>query len=260
MSTAREDPLYIVIDVGNSGAKIGAVRGENVAGPRRLGEISGRAVRAQAEPLLQGGAQAVFVVYGSDPGKVKDLAWEVGKLRLGDAVVLDGKHRGLPPARVAQPERAGLDRRVQVLGAARLAGGPVAVVSCGTALTVDMGDETGSLLGGAILPGLTLGMRALAAATASLPVVDLAGEVEVPGRDTATAIRSGILVGAAGAVERLLGAFADSDGVTLFLTGQDAGLLGPRLERTHRRHPGLGLYGAAVAAREAGELGRATKR
>jgi len=134
------------------------------------------------------------------------------------------------------------------------------VVSCGTALTVDMGDEAGALLGGAILPGLMLGMRALAAATASLPVVDLEGAVEVPGRDTATAIRSGILVGAAGAVERLLRGFGREEDVTLYLTGQDAGLLAPRLERTHRRHPGLGLYGAAVAAREVGPSGRATKR
>ena len=53
--------LYIVIDVGNSGAKIGAVRGEDVAGPRRLGEATGRGVRAEAEPLLQGG-EGTFVV------------------------------------------------------------------------------------------------------------------------------------------------------------------------------------------------------
>ena len=39
-----------------------------------------------------------------------------------------------------------------------------------------------------------------------------------------------------------------SDEVVVFLTGNDAGLLAPRLELTHRTHPGLGLYGAALAA------------
>ena len=241
------DTLTIVVDVGNSGAKIGAVRGEDVAGPRRLAEITGRAVREQAEPLLQG-REGRFVVFGSDPGKVKDLAWEVGKLRLGPAVAVDADFRGLPPARVARPERAGVDRRVQILGAAALARGPVVVVSCGTALTVDLGDAEGALLGGAILPGLTLGMRALAAGTARLPVIDLAGAVAMPAPDTETAIRTGILLGAAGAVSRLLEAAGTPD-AALFLTGQDAPLLEPRLGRPARRHPGLGLLGAAEAAR-----------
>ena len=143
-----------------------------------------------------------------------------------------------------------MDRRVQVLGAARLASGPAVVVSCGTALTVDMANADGALLGGAILPGLTLGMKALAAATAQLPVVDLAGNVQVPGRDTETAIRTGVVLGGAGAVERIVAAFGRAD-VAVFLTGNDATFLEGRLTLHPRRHPGLGLYGAAVAAREA---------
>ncbi len=244
-----DDSLTIVIDVGNSGAKIGAVRGENVAGPRRLAEASGRGVRDAASPLLQEGREGRFVVFGSDPGKVKDLAWEVGKLRLGECVGVTAEHPGLPPARVENPERAGVDRRVQVLGAATLAHGPVVVISCGTALTVDVGDGEGALLGGAILPGLTLGMRALAAGTARLPVVRLlGGKVGMPARNTEDAICTGILLGFAGAVERLVEASGVGTGTSLYLTGNDAGLLEPRLTLPAKRHPGLGLVGAAVAA------------
>lgn len=244
-SPVTDKPLYIVIDVGNSGAKLGAVRGEDVSTPRRLPKPDGRSVRELAKPLLQD-AEATFVLYGSAPGTVNDLAWEIDKLRLGPTLTLGPKHRGLPPARVHNPERAGLDRRVQALGAATLAGGPAVVVSCGTALTVDAADADGALLGGAILPGLTLGMRALAAATARLPVVNLEGQVEVPALDTETAIRTGIVVGAAGAVERIVSGLGDEEAV-VFLTGSDAPLLEPRLQVTCRRHPGLGLYGAAVA-------------
>ena len=109
-------------------------------------------------------------------------------------------------------------------------------------------EADGALVGGAILPGLTLGMRALAAATARLPVVDLKGAVEVPAKDTETAIRTGVVLGAVGAVEHLVRRFGREDAV-VFLTGNDAPLLAPRLEITYRTHPGLGLYGAAIAAR-----------
>jgi pantothenate kinase type III len=245
--SAQQEPLVIVVDVGSSGAKLGAVRGDDVSGPRRLAKADGRTVREHAEGLVQGGS-ATFVVFGSDPGKVKDLAWEIGKLRLGDAVVLDTTHRGLPPARVERPERAGVDRRVQVLGASRLAQGAATVVSCGTALTVDVADADGALVGGAILPGLTLGMRALAAATARLPVVDLDGPTGMPARDTEAAIRTGVCVGAAGAVERLLADAGVAD-APVFLTGADAPRLAAHLGVSHRVHPALGFYGAACAVR-----------
>jgi len=245
---AADDPLTVVLDVGNSGVKLGAVKGGDVSGPRRLPKADGRSVREFATPLLAG-TKGAFVIYGSDPGQVKDLAWEIGKLRLGEVTIVGPDHAGLPPARVHHPERAGVDRRVQVLGAAALAAGPAVVVSCGTALTVDMAEADGALVGGAILPGLTLGMRALAAATARLPVVDLKGAVEVPAKDTETAIRTGVVLGAAGAVEHLVRRFGREDAV-VFLTGNDAPLLAPRLEISHRTHPGLGLYGAAIAARK----------
>lgn len=247
---AAVSDLVLVVDVGNSGAKIGAVKGEDVAGPVRLPRVDGQAVREFAAPMLRG-QKAVIAVSGSDPAKIKDLAWEVGKLRLGECFAVTPDYGGLPPARVLQPERAGVDRRVQVLGAATLAGGPAIVVSCGTALTVDLSDADGALLGGSILPGISLGMKGLAAATAQLPVVDLKGNVEVPGRDTEGALRAGLLVGAAGAVERLVKDSSGGKDLAVFVTGSDAGLLSPHLRIPHRVNLGLGFYGVAVAVRRA---------
>jgi type III pantothenate kinase len=240
--------LVLVVDVGNSGAKVGAVRGEDVAGPVRLPAVDGKSVRDFAAPLLKG-QRALIAVCGSDPGKARDLAWEVGKLKLGEAVAVDVDHPGVPRPKVAHPEKAGMDRRVQALGARFLCGGPAAIVSCGTAITVDLCDADGALLGGAILPGLTLGMKALAAGTARLPEVDLKGAVAMPARDTETAIRTGVVLGAAGAVDRLLAEAGVTASLPLFLTGADAALLAPHLGRTHRLHPGLGLLGVAVAVR-----------
>lgn len=242
------DGLVLVVDIGNSGAKLGAVRGEDVAGPVRLPAADAKSVRALAEPMLKG-QQALVAICGSHPDKARDLAWELSKSRLGEIVALETNHPGVPWPKVAQPERAGMDRRVQCLAARHLAGGPAAVVSCGTAITVDLCDVDGALVGGAILPGLTLGMKALAAGTALLPEVVLEGPVAMPARDTETALRTGLVLGAAGAVERLLLAAGVPAELPLYVTGQDAKVLSAHLGRPHRLHPGLGLLGIARAAR-----------
>lgn len=240
--------LILVIDVGNSGAKVGAARGDDVAGPVRLPRVDGRAVREFAGPLLKG-KQAVIAIAGSDPSKVDGLAWEVKKLRLGTVVTVGPGHGGIPAPGVAEPAQAGVDRRVQLLAATHLAGEATAVVSCGTALTVDVGAADGALLGGAILPGLGLSARSLAEGTARLPMIELAGQAGMPAIDTDCAIRTGLLVGGAGAVERLLSDAHVSLDSPVYLTGQDAPHLAPHLIRTVRTHPGLGILGIALAVR-----------
>ena len=240
--------LILVIDVGNSGAKVGAVRKDDVAGPVRLPRVDGRAVREFATPLLKG-QKAIIAVAGSDPAKIDGLVWEVKKLHLGTVVGVGPDHAGIPKPEVAEPAKAGVDRRVQIHAATHLAGEPVAVVSCGTALTVDIGTAEGALVGGAILPGLGLGARTLAAGTARLPLIELKGEVGMPAPDTDRAIRTGLLLGAAGAVERLLDDAGIGAEVPVYLTGQDAAHLAPHLRRTVRVHPGLGILGTALAVR-----------
>lgn len=240
--------VILVIDVGNSGAKVGAVRGEDVAGPVRLPRVDGRAVRDIAGPMLKG-KDAVIAIAGSDPARIDSLVWEVQKLRLGTLAKVGPDHKGIPAPGVDEPARAGVDRRVQVLAATHLAGEAVAVVSCGTALTVDIGDAEGALLGGAIAPGLGMGAKALADGTARLPLIDLKGDAGMPARDTEPAIRAGLLLGAAGGVERLLDAAGVGAAMPVYLTGADAPHLEPHLTRSVRVHPGLGILGVALAVR-----------
>ena len=248
--SAPDLSLILVIDVGNSGAKLGAVVGEKVAGPVRLPRTDARAVNDMARPMLQG-REPVVAISGSDPQAIEGLAWEVRKLRLGTCVNVGPDHPGIPEALLEEPLKAGVDRRTQVLAAAELAGESVAVVSCGSALTVDVGDDEGRLVGGAILPGLAMGARALASGTAKLPVVELAGEAAMPAKSTETAIRSGLLLGAAGAVNHLLALSGVAEDTPVYLTGQDAPHLAPHLGRATRSQPGLGILGVALAVRGA---------
>ena len=119
--------------------------------------------------------------------------------------------------RVDRPGEVGADRLVNALAAARLHGTPAIVVDLGTATTFDCVASDGAYVGGAIAPGLELGLEALAARTAKLPRVELRAPDRAIGRDTVTAIQSGAVLGyqalVTGLLARIRRELADANGV-----------------------------------------------
>ncbi len=104
------------------------------------------------------------------------------------------------------PSRLGTDRWVSLVGArhralAAAAPRPALVVMVGTAVTVDALDADGHFLGGLILPGFGLMLRALEMGTAGLKVPT--GEVVDFPTNTSDALMSGGAHAIAGAVERM---------------------------------------------------------
>ena len=105
------------------------------------------------------------------------------------------------------PARLGADRWVAMIGAwhRSLAQGParpMVVVMVGTAVTVEAIDATGRFLGGLILPGHGIMLRALESGTAGLHVPT--GEVREFPTNTSDALTSGGTYAIAGAVERMV--------------------------------------------------------
>ncbi len=78
---------------------------------------------------------------------------------------------------------------------ARLYGTPAIVVDFGTATTFDCISRDGAYVGGAITPGLELGLEALASRTARLPRIELIEPQKAIGTDTITAMQSGVVLG-----------------------------------------------------------------
>ena len=104
------------------------------------------------------------------------------------------------------PGRLGVDRWVALIGARHrvLASGgarPALVVMVGTAVTVDAMDAGGRFLGGLILPGFGLMLRALEMGTAGLKAPT--GEVVDFPTNTSDALMSGGADAMAGAIERM---------------------------------------------------------
>lgn len=105
------------------------------------------------------------------------------------------------------PARLGSDRWVAMIGAhhrllARGIRKPCLVVMVGTAVTVEAIDASGRFLGGIILPGHGIMLRALEAGTAGLHVPT--GEVRLFPTNTSDALTSGGTYAIAGAVERMV--------------------------------------------------------
>jgi type III pantothenate kinase len=104
------------------------------------------------------------------------------------------------------PSRLGSDRFVAQIGArhhvlARGPARPVLVVMVGTAVTVDAIDTNGHFLGGLILPGHGIMLRALETGTAGLHVPT--GEVREFPANTSDGLTSGGTYAITGAIERM---------------------------------------------------------
>ena len=105
------------------------------------------------------------------------------------------------------PTRLGADRWVAMIGARQrmLARGrrlPLVVVMVGTAVTVEAIDRDGKFLGGIIIPGHGIMLRALESGTAGLHVPT--GDVVDFPTNTSDALTSGGTFAIAGAVERMI--------------------------------------------------------
>jgi type III pantothenate kinase len=92
------------------------------------------------------------------------------------------------------------------------------VADFGTATTFDAVAADGAFVGGAIAPGLELGLEALAARTAKLPRIELRAPDRAIGRDTVGAMRSGAILGyqalVAGLLVRIRAELAEASGVS----------------------------------------------
>ena len=105
------------------------------------------------------------------------------------------------------PSRLGADRWVAMIGAwhrmrAQGAARPIVLAMVGTAVTIEAIDAQGQFLGGLILPGHGIMLRALESGTAGLHVPT--GDVRMFPTNTSDALTSGGTYAIAGAMERMV--------------------------------------------------------
>ena len=147
------------------------------------------------------------------------------------------------------PAEVGADRIVNAVAAFEKYGKSTIVVDFGTAITFDCISAKGEYLGGAIMPGMSISLDALASRTAKLPRID----ISVPpqraiGANTVDAIKSGLLFGYGamvdGLVKKLSAEFTDNPRV--IATGGMSELIAAYTESIQVVDPLLTLTGLYI--------------
>jgi pantothenate kinase type III len=268
----------VAVDIGNSAAKWSVRRIDGSRSPLERVSIKAggwpqeviRSVRALVRPHLADNAP-----WADNTSWGDNVSWRIATVcsparaelidalrgHFSDQSICNVTWRNVPiKPLVRNPDRLGIDRLLAGWMATRLfPNRRVVVVDAGSAITVDLAGPASEFCGGAILPGLSLQFESLGRGTDALPLLDPREtgddwlDLAVPATDTVSAIRSGILFGTAGAIDRLaeLAATGKSNpsvhgaatvqpadlgpvpGLPLILTGGDASRLSPLLRSAH---------------------------
>lgn len=243
--------MLLAFDIGNTNVGCALFEGERIIARRRFKTDSDQVSFSEVIKELVGGTElprpdavmASSVVSGmiGKIGKALEELWELALVEVDSSMDLGVE------VNVPCPEAVGIDRLVAAGEAYRVSCRSVLVVSVGTAITVDLVSEAGCFIGGTICLGLQSALWALAERTSFLPEVCLTEPPEVLGQDTPGCIRSGVVYGGAGAVDRLINELSllSEETPQVFLTGGDASFLSPYLGSTHSVIPDLVLQGLA---------------
>ncbi|HEY6451005.1 MAG TPA: type III pantothenate kinase [Steroidobacteraceae bacterium] len=256
----------LLLDVGNSRVKWALQRGPYR--PRQPFAASGA---IELERLSRGGAVLLGLLQSLDPHlgiEACNVAGAVLERQLRAMV----RAAGLRPPRFvrtsraaagvrnayAQPWRLGADRWAALIGArAEHPHRALCLVAIGTAMTIDLLDESGGHRGGSIIPGPKLMIEALLDNTAGirrraggrnaahrLP----GGRIPLFARDTRGALAGGAVHAAAALIREALGTAGAVLGRTprLILSGGAADAIGSLLRKPHGREDDLVLRGLAV--------------
>lgn len=141
----------------------------------------------------------------------------------------------------------GSDRIAVCIAAWNRCKAPFVVIDMGTATTFNVVDRNGDFLGGAIVPGLKMGLEALNRNTAQIPKIDFVKQPKVIGHNTEECLLSGAYYGTAAMVDGLVKDIEESleESVNVFLTGGNAEAVKPYIKTKAIYEPNLLMHGLA---------------
>jgi type III pantothenate kinase len=245
--------MLLAIDAGNTQTQIGVFRGDELVEHWRLATDREATADKLATVLvnllgLRGlGLEDVDAAVASSVVPVLGHEYEeVSERYLGGVLELVGPELKIGmPIRVDNPHEVGADRLVNAVAAYEHIGGACIVVDFGTTINYDVVSPDGEFLGGIFAPGVEISIEALAQRAARLFQVDLEPPEQVIGKNTAAAIRSGVIYGFAGQVDTIIRKVREELGeeATAIATGGLAGPIVPFCEEIDESDDLLTLTG-----------------
>jgi len=204
--------MLLAIDIGNTNIVIGVFEDERLRATWRLGTDVHKLEDEYASVFLnllslKGLAFADIdcaIISSSVPPLVTVFEGLCQRyFEVSPMVVGPGTKTGVRIS-IDNPREVGADRVVNAAAGHRLYGGPLIVIDFGTATTLDAVSEEGDYLGGAIAPGIGISAEALFEHAAKLPRVELVRPQKAIGRNSVSAMQSGIIFGYVGLIEGIV--------------------------------------------------------
>ncbi|MGB2809737.1 MAG: type III pantothenate kinase [Sedimentisphaerales bacterium] len=202
-----------------------------------------------AKSSKEGKRDGVIVVCSVKPDWTQ-LVREIVKDNLDEKVHIIGQDIPLPMTLwVDEPDKVGTDRVVSAAAAYAVVKDAVAVADVGTAVTIDLVNDKGIFLGGAICPGLEISARALKEHTAQLPKAKVTRPKAPYGKNTTEAINCGLYYSAVATLQEVIRRYAENLGKWphTVLTGSAAKIIRDDCEFIDSYVPNLVIKGIFLA-------------
>lgn len=228
--------LNICIDVGNTNAKAGIFKGNDLAEVYQCltdKGIVGLTKKHKPEHVLISSVRKGI-------GKIVKSASSLSK------TIVFNHQTPVPFSNTyASPQTLGLDRMGAVAGGQLLyPNTSCLIVDIGTCITYDVLDSQGTYLGGGISPGVEMRLRAMHKFTSKLPLVSPKGAPELIGKTTRECMLSGATVGAIAEVDGIISKYKQFfNGLTIIFCGGGAKFFESKIKGHIFAIPNLVLIG-----------------
>ena len=243
--------MLLAIDVGNTQTVLGLFEGDRLVENWRVATESHRTgdeLSALYRNLIDFEKVSGVCLASTVPGLVRGYEEFCERWLKRELLVLGPGARTGIPIRFDDPREVGPDRIANAIGALERHGAPCIAVDFGTATNFDAISAEGEYVGGVLAPGIEISMEALFARAARLRQVDFSEPASVIGKNTVSALQSGLIYGFAGQVDGIVEQMcSELEGdVKVIATGGLAPLIVPHCHTIESIDPFLTLEGLRI--------------
>ena len=204
--------MVLTIDIGNTNITVGGFDGETLGFVARLATVSTKTADEYAVLLLN-----VLSLHNVEKSQIKGAIISSVVPPLNAAMNKAVKSiYGIQAINVGPgiktginihcdtPSSVGADLICACVAAHHIYGSPSLIVDMGTATKMMVVNAKGAFIGVSIIPGVRMGMQALAMGTAQLPQVSLDAPASVVAKNTVDCVKSGVIYGNAALVDGMI--------------------------------------------------------